>query len=106
MSGLPSQSRCISPEGISTATAAMAVSIQVHNRGSEARDVSVRLRILDADGNLTSTTHATQNVRPNETAEVHLTPVVTHPRLWSPINPHLYGADVEIMADNRPLDQV
>src|SRR5271165_4321770 len=83
----------ISPEGISTATAAMAVSIQVHNRGSEARDVSVRLLILDADGNLTSTTHATQNVRPNETAEVHLTPVVTHPRLWSPINPHLYGAD-------------
>ncbi|MGO9337842.1 MAG: glycoside hydrolase family 2 TIM barrel-domain containing protein [Terracidiphilus sp.] len=96
----------IAPAEISTAAAGMAVSVQIQNRGSEARDVDVRLRILDADGHVAGTAHTTQTVESDRIAEVKLTPVVNHPRHWSPVSPHLYRADVEILIKGRPIDKV
>jgi beta-galactosidase len=96
----------IAAAAISSSSATMAVSVQVRNQGAAAHDVTVRLAMRDADGTPAGVAHATQNVPPNQTAEIKLAPVVNHPRLWSPMMSHLYTAGVEVLVDNKPVDKV
>jgi beta-galactosidase len=86
--------------------AALAATVQVTNAGSEARDVKVRLRLLDADGQVANSTETRQIIQPGGPAEVKLAPVVNQPRLWSPTSPNLYSAEVEILVNDRRVDRV
>ena len=90
----------------SKASATLAATIQVRNRGSDASDVKVRLRLLDADGHVTGLSEAKQTIQPGGPAEVKLAPAINHPRLWSPNAPNLYTAEVEILVNDRPVDRV
>ena len=90
----------------SKASATLAARVQVQNQGSEARDVKVRLRLLDADGHLAASTEARQSIQPGGPTEVKLAPVVNQPRLWSPTAPSLYDAEIEIFVNDRSVDQV
>lgn len=90
----------------SPAAATLTTTVQVANAASEARDVKVRLRLLDANGHAAASTEASQSIPSASSAEIKLAPVVNKPRLWSPTLPNLYTAEVEILVNDRPVDKV
>lgn len=90
----------------SQASAKLAAAIQVQNQASEARDLKVRLRLLDADGSVAGLAETRQTIPPRELVEVKLAPLVHQPRLWSPTTPNLYSAEVELLLHDRPVDRV
>lgn len=90
----------------SPSQANLAATVQVANAASEAKDVTVRLRLLNADGHLAASSEARQTIQPGITSEVKLAPVVNQPRLWSPTSPNLYTAEIEILVNNHPVDNV
>ncbi len=90
----------------SKAAASLAATALIQNQSSEARDVKVRLRLLDADGHVAGFAEAKQTIQPGGPAEVKLAPTVNQPRLWSPNAPNLYSAEVEIIVNERLVDRV
>lgn len=90
----------------STQSATLAATIQLQNQGSEAKDVKVRFRLMDAGGHVASLAETNQAIQPGGPAEVKLAPVVNQPRLWSPATPNLYSAEIEILINDRPVDRV
>ncbi len=91
---------------VSQASATVAASVQIKNSGSAAKDVKVRLRVLNADGSVAASTEVAQKIQPRAPVEVKLAPVVKTPRLWSLTTPNLYSAEVEIVVDGKTADRV
>jgi beta-galactosidase len=68
--------------------------------------VTVRLRVLNADGSVATSSEVGQKIQPGTPVEVKLAPVVKQPRLWSLTSPVLYSAEVEVVVNGKSVDRV
>jgi beta-galactosidase len=94
-----------SPE-VSARSASVKVAVKVENREKAAREVTVRIRLLDAKNNAVGNHEAVQSVAAGGQVEVEQTIAVSAPALWSPASPNLYRAKVELISGGATLDSV
>ena len=90
-------------------SATKSVSIQTEVTGWQGKkDVLIRARILDAEGNVVGITQGTMPCHTKQqSTEVQLPPVkVKEAKLWNVDTPYLYSTDVVIEADGMVVDSV
>lgn len=82
--------------------AQMEARIEIRNAGDSPHEVEILTRILDSDGCLIFSDKAEEKFAPDECRLVsRLFPDLDFPRLWSPNEPHLYTAEVEIRIEGE-----
>jgi beta-galactosidase len=89
---------------VSAQSASVKVAVKVENREPTAREVTVRIRLLDAKGAVVGTHESAREVAAGGETEVEQTIVVANPQLWSPASPNLYGAEIELIAGGAVVD--
>ena len=84
------------------------VIIQTEVTGWQGHDVSIKARVLDADGKVVGTTEGRMPKYTHQTStEVQLPAVsLTEAHLWSPDTPYLYNADVLVYDGTMLVDSV
>ena len=86
--------------------ASVNVAVTVENRESAAREMAVRVRLLDSGGATAGTAETRQALAPASAATVEQVIVLSGPRLWSPADPHMYRAEVEVLMAGVIADSV
>ncbi|MEJ2009879.1 MAG: beta galactosidase jelly roll domain-containing protein [Acidobacteriota bacterium] len=89
---------------VSTQSAGMKVAVKVENREKAARQVTVRVRLLDSKNHVVGSHEASKQIGAGSDAEVEQTISVSAPALWSPAAPHLYRAEVDLVSGGKTLD--
>ena len=84
------------------------ISIQTEVTGWHGHDVSIKARVLDADGRVVGTTENRMPKYTHQTStEVQLPAIALQaPHLWSPDTPYLYSADVLVYDGAMLVDSV
>lgn len=90
---------------VSKDAATVKVAVKVENRGKAVREVTVRVRLLDAKDALAGMQEATQTVPPGGSTLVDQQFALRAPQLWFTATPQLYRAEVELMAGGRTVDR-
>ena len=95
-------------EMINEKWAAAQINIQTEVTGWQGHDVSIKARVLDADGKVVGTTEGRMPKYTHHTTEEVQLPVVQLPdaHLWSLDNPYLYSADVLVYDGTMLVDSV
>lgn len=89
---------------VSPDAATVKVAVRIENRGQTAREVTVRVRLLDASNAGAGTHQAVQSVPAGGEAQVEHVLAVAAPKRWSPAAPHLYRAEVDLVVDGKTVD--
>lgn len=89
---------------VSRGAATVKVTVKIENRGKAARDVALRVRLLDSKNATAGTHEATQTVEAGGNAQVDQEFTIQAPRLWSAANPQLHRAEVELLVSGRTVD--
>ena len=100
---IPAQGVSVTTTDASKDTAIVNVQVAVES-GAAARQVAVRVRFLDADGIAAGEAQEQVNVPAGANATAICTLRLKNPRLWSPTDPHLYRAEVNLEADRKVAD--
>jgi beta-galactosidase len=90
---------------VSKDAARVKVAVKIENRGRVARDVAVRVRLLDSESALAGNREATQSVAAGEGAQADQEFAIKAPRLWSMASPQLYRAEVDLMVGGTTVDR-
>ena len=95
-------------EMINEKWAAAQINIQTEVTGWQGHDVSIKARVLDADGKVVGTTEGRMPKYTHHTTEEVQLPAVQLPdaHLWSLDNPYLYSADVLVYDGTMLVDSV
>jgi beta-galactosidase len=94
-------STVITTPNIAAGAATVRVATILRNNGSDTRAVAVAVTLLDARGRQQARTiTAPISVAAGDSAEVAANLRLPHPRLWSPSDPALYRANVEVLDGN------
>jgi len=96
----------ISTPEIDGAKAVIAISATIVNEDLITRTLSLRSRVLDAQGAEVTTTSSPLTVRAGESAVVRQRAYVPSPLLWSVDHPHLYRAFTEVWDGNERIDDL
>lgn len=81
------------------------VKTEVVNDSGQEKPVTVKTRVLDADGKLVAEMKSTQRVAAHSTAFFDQTSdAVKNPRLWSPASPYLYSVKTTVLDGEQPAD--
>ncbi|HWC15540.1 MAG TPA: glycoside hydrolase family 2 TIM barrel-domain containing protein [Terriglobales bacterium] len=94
----------ITPE-VSTTSAKVIVVTQLQNDSAEPGEVSVRTRLLSADGNSAANGQSLTRIAAGSQAETAQEMSLKSPKLWSPETPTLYKAVTEILKRGKVVDQ-
>lgn len=87
--------------------ASLAIRTTVRNASIRAADVHLTVRILDSDGRVVATTTSLRRlIEGGEAAKLEVDLTVNDPRLWSPSDPYLYSAEVDVLSDGERVDRV
>lgn len=90
---------------VSAQSSIVKVAVKVENREKAEREVTVRVRLLDSNNQVVGSHEAAQQIGPGRDAEVLQTISVASPALWSFDQPHLYRAEIELVAGGQTLDR-
>jgi len=101
---LPQWGVYVTTPEVSAQAASVKVAATVENRDKAARDVLVRVRLLDPKDNVVGSHETSRRVDPGGQTEVELTISVSTPALWSLAAPHLYRAEVELVSGGKTQD--
>jgi beta-galactosidase len=91
---------------VSRASASVNVAVRIENRAQAAPDVTVRIRLFDSRNASAGTRDVRQSLAAGGGANVEQVFTVAAPQLWSAETPHLYRAEVELLAGGRAADTV
>jgi beta-galactosidase len=92
---------------VSDSAATIVVRGRVANTATHAVAIVIRTRIRDGDGRIALATHARLTLPPGtDTTLAIAAGTIRHPRLWSPVSPNLYAAEIALLADDRVTDVV
>lgn len=91
---------------VSKDAARVKVAVTMENRGRAARDVTVRVRLIDPQKATVGELEAAQTVTAGGNADVSQEFVIRAPRLWSTATPELYRAEVDLLAGGRTADHM
>ena len=90
----------IMPE-VAADAALVNLEVTVENGASAARHASVRARLLDPSGAVAGEAQAPVHTDANSSTTATCAIRLANPHLWSPVNPHLYRAEVLIETDGK-----
>jgi beta-galactosidase len=92
---------------VSRDKALVKIATEVYNSGNSATYISVRTRVLDANGKIFKTFEAHSPFLAGERISGFNQIIeVPSPKLWSPDSPNLYSAEIEIVAAGKLVDTV
>ena len=94
----------ISTPMVSKDRAKLKIDVSINNYSSEERSVSYRAKISGPESSLFEIEGSEIMIPAGGSAEVSMAKEITEPSLWSPANPLLYTAHIEIEDDNNMLD--
>lgn len=89
---------------VSAQAAGVKVAVKVENRGKVSREVTVRVRLLDANQHDVASRESSKQIAAGSVEEVTQTIPVSSPALWSLDQPNLYRAEIELISDGQTLD--
>ncbi len=90
---------------VSRQVATVQVAVKVENQEKAAREVTVRVRLLDSENRVAGSHETTEQVAAGGEAEAKVTVSVSAPALWSLDAPNLYRAEVELASGGKTLDR-
>jgi len=96
---------CVTAPEVSAQAANVKVTTKVENREKAAREVTVRVRLLDSKDDVVGSHEVSRQVDPGGQAEVEQMISVSAPALWSLAAPHLHRAEVELVSGGKTLDR-
>lgn len=88
----------------SASSALVHLEVTIENGLHTAKSVTVRTRLVDADGHVASETREVKSIAAGSNDKVTSVHHVDQPRLWSPADPNLYRVEVVIEADGKVAD--
>jgi beta-galactosidase len=82
--------------------------IQIHllNESDEESQVYFNASLEDSEGNQTDIYSAKTSVKSGADLDLSERFTVENPELWSPQHPHIYNLEIELFADDKPVDQL
>jgi len=89
---------------VSKDAARVKVAVTIENRGRAARDVAVRVRLLDPENALAGNAETAQSLAAGGSAQADQEFAVKAPRLWSTGSPQLYRAEVDLLVGGTTVD--
>ncbi len=95
----------ISTREISDKGAMVDVSLVLINDSDTARNADVDIQLVSLNGNSQSSHESSEILQPKERLLVKRELQISKPELWSPDEPHLYGANIQISEDGEALDE-
>lgn len=79
----------------------------VENEGQEAVEISLKTKLVDADGNVVASSSAPlETLNAGTHLEMKTSFDVENPKLWSPDYPNLYQLEVEVLNNGKVVDKV
>jgi len=81
--------------------------IQIHlmNESDEESQVYFNASLEDSDGDRIDIYSAKTSIKSGADLDLSERFTVENPQLWSPQQPHLYNLEIELFADDKPVDQ-
>lgn len=88
------------------ARAKLAVGVEVENRAQHPKTAECRIAIHNEAGKVVASTRRTVTLAAGATGRVDAALAVNRPALWSPDTPSLHYADITLISDGKPSDQL
>jgi beta-galactosidase len=101
---LPLWGEYVTTPEVSRDAATVKVAVKIENRGKAARDVAVRVRLLDSKNAAAGTREATRKVEAGGNVQVDQEFTIQAPQLWSAANPQLHRAEIDLLESGRTVD--
>ena len=101
---LPTNGVFVTTPDVSRDRATVDVAVEVQNDSPTAHDATLRVQLLDAQGNTVGTTSRQVTLAAGQQQVVPQRLELTTPQLWSLDSPTLYRAEVQLLAGDRTLD--
>jgi beta-galactosidase len=95
----------VSTAEVSAQSASVKVAVKIENGEKTAREVTVRVRLLDSKKDVAGSHEAPKRIEAGGDAELEQTISVSSPALWSLDAPNLYRAEVELFSRGKILDR-
>ena len=89
-------------DNISEKKADVFIDVELENRGSKSKPVTLLARIKDADGKIIKTIK--KSVGMAQLSIVHCQLSIINPHLWSPESPYLYTVELQVLDGKKSLD--
>ncbi len=89
---------------ITDASAQIGVEVPVQNGRATAENVTVRVDLIDAAGQVALALNQTQPVAAGASATVKVSGALAHPRLWEPAYPYLYRVVCSLLVGGVAID--
>ncbi len=96
----------VSTPEVSAASATVKVAVKIENHTQASRRVTAYVTLLDMSRRVVGKGKASRQVDAGGNAEVEQTITVASPRPWSPDEPNLYSAGVDLVEDGKTVDSV
>lgn len=90
---------------VSEESADVSVKTHVRNQGAEAKTVTLRTEIADADGNVVKTEESVSTLEANSDTSFSQKLTVENPRLWNLDTPYLYRLISTVLIDGEEVDR-
>lgn len=102
---VPTYGVFVTTPSVNPASADVHVQTAATNLGKDTRRVSVQATVMDPNGHTVGTQRsASQSVSPGATVSFDTDLSVRGPQMWSPSQPHLYTAQVNLYDESGPAD--
>lgn len=89
---------------VSAQSATVKIAVKVENRGQTTREVTIRPTLLDTKNQVVGSQELSRRIDAGASGEIEQTISLSAPALWSLDAPHLYRAEVELIAGGKQLD--
>lgn len=91
---------------VSQDTASIRVATEVENKGATAKEILIRVQLYGQNQSKVGTSATTHSLPASATLPFVETLTVKNPDLWSPTDPKLYRAEIDVEIDGKSIDRV
>lgn len=96
----------ITTEGLSSSGAEIKIAATVNNTTAQPKNVKLQIKLIDPKGKIVQGIETLDNVIPVGKQEISQLLAVAQPQLWSPDEPNLYKAEIDVISDNIVVDKI
>ena len=96
----------ITTQNISSEKAHLNIASIVENKTTKESGVKLIIKVIDRNGNISQTTETSARKIPAGQQEITQDVTIPNPVLWSPEDPALYTAEIQVVADGIVTDNV
>lgn len=91
---------------VSSAKATVQIKTQVKNETNQSQNILLKIQLLDANAKIKGNNQVKVELSANSEKDINQIITVSKPFLWTPETPYLYQAEVQVLKDNKLIDEI